>query len=116
MLYDKTPPFFERLCVWPGDLPPTREVLCDLRRGDAVTLSALHATAHLGAHADAPSHIGADGRAIDECPLENYLGPCQVLRVPAARGTALTPADVPVMIRAERVLLATGTYPDPEHF
>jgi arylformamidase len=81
-----------------------------------VTLSALHATAHLGAHADAPSHIGADGRAIHECNLEGYLGPCQVIRLPATRGAALKPADVPAAIHAERVLLATGTYPDPEHF
>ncbi len=116
MLYDITPPVSERLCVWPGDVPPTREVLCDLRRGDAVTLSALHATAHLGAHADAPSHIGADGRAIHECPLEDYLGPCQVIRVMAARGAALTPGDLRVSVQAERVLLATGTYPDPQHF
>jgi hypothetical protein len=37
-LYDITPPITERLCVWPGDTPPAREVLLDMRRGDAITL------------------------------------------------------------------------------
>jgi hypothetical protein len=27
------------LQVWPGDTPPTREVLCDLRRGDTITIA-----------------------------------------------------------------------------
>src|SRR5205823_2159178 len=48
--------------------------------------------------------------------LDYYLGPCQVIRVPAVRGQCLTPAQLPGAIGAERVLLATGTYPDPEQF
>jgi arylformamidase len=116
MIYDITPPVSERLRVWPGDTPPTREVLCDLRRGDTITLSTLHATVHLGAHADAPSHYGADAPAIDARSLDYYLGPCQVLRVPAARGTRIGPADVRATVTTPRVLLATGTFPDPEAF
>jgi arylformamidase len=116
MIYDLTPPISERLQVWPGDTPPRREVLCDLKRGDNLTLSTLHATAHLGAHADAPSHYGADAPAIDRQPLDCYLGRCQVLRVPAARGARITEDMLPGPVWAERVLLATGTYPDPEHF
>src|SRR5580765_5227646 len=116
MIYDITPPITERLTVWPGDTPPTREVLCDLHRGDNITLSTLHATAHLGAHADAPSHYGADAPAIHERSLDYYLGPCQVIRVRAARGSRIGLDALPLPITAERVLLATGTYPDPEHF
>jgi arylformamidase len=116
MLYDITPPITERLRVWPGDTPPTREVLCDLRRGDNITLSTLHATVHLGAHADGPNHYGMDAPAIDARSLDYYLGPCQVVRVAAARGACLTPAQLPGPVRAERVLIATGTYPDPEQF
>lgn len=115
MIYDITPPVTPRLQVWPGDTPPVREVLLDMRRGDNITLSTLRATAHLGAHADAPSHYGADAPAIDARSLDYYLGPCQVVRVAAGRGARITPALVPTA-RAPRVLLATGTYPDPEHF
>lgn len=116
MIYDITPPVTDRLQVWPGDTPPTREVLLDMRRGDTITLSTLHATAHLGAHADAPSHYGADAPAIEARSLDYYLGPCQVVRVGAARGTRVTPDLLPAAVAAPRVLVATGTYPDPERF
>ncbi len=116
MIYDLTPPISERLRVWPGDTPPAREILCDMRRGDPLTLSTLHATVHLGAHADAPSHYGATAPAIHERSLDYYLGPCQVVRLAAARGQCITPALLSTPMVTERVLLATGTYPNPEHF
>jgi arylformamidase len=116
MIYDITPPITDRLQVWPGDTPPSREVLCDLRRGDIITLSTLRATVHLGAHADAPSHYSANAPAIHERSLDYYLGPCQVLRITVPRATRITAEMLPQPILAERVLLATGTFPDPEHF
>jgi arylformamidase len=116
MIYDISPPITERLQVWPGDTPPTREILCDLGKGDSITLSTLRATVHLGAHADAPSHYGVNAPAIDERSLDYYLGPCQVVRVAAARGKRITPDMLLVPIRAERVLIATGTFPDSEQF
>ena len=116
MLYDITPAVTGSLAVWPGDTPPTREVLADLTRGDTITLSTLRATVHLGAHADAPSHYGVDAAAIDACPLEPYLGPCRVVRIAAARGTRIPPSAIPDDLRSERVLIATETYPDPTSF
>jgi arylformamidase len=116
MIYDITPPVSPRLRVWPGDTPPARELLCDMHRGDNLTLSTLHATAHLGAHADAPSHYGMDAASIDERSLDYYLGPCQLVRVKVPRRTRITPALLPGPIQTPRLLLATGTYPDPEHF
>jgi arylformamidase len=116
MIYDITPSITARLRVWPGDTPPSREVLCDMSRGAGFTLSTLHATVHLGAHADAPSHYGVDAPAIDQRSLDFYLGPCQVVRTAVPRGQRVTSADLRVPIAAERVLIATGTYPDPEHF
>ena len=106
MIYDISPPLSSRIAVWPGDSPLTREVLLDTRRGDAITLSTLRATAHLGAHADAPSHYGAGAPAIAERPLDLYLGPCQVMHVGAARGVRITPAMLPDPVRAPRVLTA----------
>jgi arylformamidase len=116
MIYDITPPVSPHLQVWPGDTPPSRELLRDMHRGDLVTLSTLHATVHLGAHADAPSHFGVDAPTIDECGLDAYLGPCQVLRVNVPRHTCIAPDMLSSTIQAPRLLLATGTYPDPEHF
>lgn len=116
MIYDITPLVSPRLAVWPGDTPPSREVLCDLDKGDNITLSTLHATAHLGAHADAPSHYARGGEAIAACPLGRYLGPCQVMRAAVARGARVSVDLLPGPVTAPRLLLATGTYPDPERF
>jgi arylformamidase len=113
MIYDLSPRISPSLAVWPGDTPPTREVLLDRTRGDNITLSTLRATVHLGSHADAPSHYGP-GPTIEAMPLERYLGRCQVVRVPAARAEAIGPLAVP--ITAPRLLLATGTAPDPTKF
>lgn len=115
MIYDISPLISPRLGVWPGDTPPSREMLCDIERGDNLTLSTLRATVHLGAHADAPSHYGR-GPSIEARDLDYYLGPCQVMRVPAPRGVRLTLSMLPDPVLASRLLLATGTYPDPERF
>jgi arylformamidase len=116
MIYDVTPVITPALAVWPGDTPPTREVLLDLARGDNLTLSTLRATVHLGAHADAPSHYGAGAPSIEARDLDLYIGRCQVVRIAAARNTRIPPDRFPGKPRAERVLLATGTYPDPDRF
>jgi arylformamidase len=116
MLYDITPIITPRLAVWPGDTPPRREVLLNLERGDTVTLSNLHATVHLGAHADAPSHYGRGAPTIESRTLELYLGPCQVVRVAAARRERIRFEQLAADITAPRVLVATGTFPDPERF
>jgi len=116
MIFDISPPITDELKVWPGDTPPSREVLFDLASGANFTLSTLRATVHLGAHADAPSHYGLGAPTIEKCPIEPYLGPCQVLRVSVARGRRILPEDLPQPVRAERVLLATGTFPDPTNF
>lgn len=116
MIYDITPPIDGSLAVWPGDTPPSREVICDLHDGASVTLSTLHATVHLGAHADGPNHYGADAPAIDERSLDYYLGPCQVIRTKARRRSRIGIDAVPEPPQAPRVLFSTGTFPDPTQF
>lgn len=116
MLYDITPPISSDLKVWPGDTPPRREVLLDMSQGDNLTLSTLHATVHLGAHADAPSHYGPGATSIEAAPLQRYLGPCRVVHVAVDRGTRLTAGHLSGRIDTERLLIATGTFPDPADF
>jgi arylformamidase len=115
-IYDISPLIVENLSVWPGDTRPRREILLDLANGDSVTLSTLHTTVHLGAHADAPSHYRLSGASIERRPLEIYLGPCQVMAVNVPRKALIQPAHLPGPIVAERLLLATGTFPDPNQF
>jgi len=116
MIYDITPPISSALAVWPGDTPPTREVLLDMRAGDNLTLSTLRATVHLGAHADAPSHYGAAAPTIEQRPLERYLGPAQLIRVQVDRGRRISPGMLGQLRGTERVLLCTATFPEPDAF
>jgi arylformamidase len=118
MLYDISPPITPALAVWPGDTPPEREVLLDMRRGDHLTLSTLRATVHLGSHADGPNHYGREAPGIDGRSLDDYLGPCQVIRldVPKRSRIGLEHLAGPIPIRAPRVLFRTGTFPDPNVF
>ncbi len=115
-LYDITPLITPNLAVWPGDTPPSREVLLDIDRGHNITLSTLRATVHLGAHADGPNHYGKNAPAIHERSLNYYLGPCQVIRVDVPRGTRIMPDQVKTEIAAPRILFATGAYPDPTNW
>lgn len=116
MIYDISPPVSTALKVWPGDTPPAREILRDIRTGDNLTLSTLRATVHLGAHADAPSHYAADGEAIHQRSIEYYLGRCRVIHVTAGPKEQIGPGHLPDPVGAERVLFATGTSRDPGKF
>ncbi len=116
MIRDITPPVTPALAVWPGDTPPSREVLMDMQRGDNLTLSTLRSTVHLGAHADAPNHYGREAESIELRPLERYLGPAQVIRLDLPRATRIPPEVLPERLAAERILFATGSFPDPTDF
>ncbi len=112
-IHDLSPLVSERLGVWPGDTAPTRQVLCDIAKGDTVTLSTLHATVHLGSHADAPNHYGDPAPAIDAMPLRHYVGRCQVISARVARGERVRLQDLSAMPSEPRVLIRTRTFPDP---
>jgi arylformamidase len=116
MIIDISPPLSVSTAVWPGDTPLSREILLEIARGASVTLSTLRATVHLGAHADAPSHYGDRASDIATRALGYYIGACEVMRVPVARGGVITPAMLPRAASAPRVLFATGTAPDPAVF
>jgi arylformamidase len=122
-IFDISPRISPALAVWPGDTPMSREVLLDMHRGDNITLSTLRATVHLGAHADAPNHYGKDAPSIDQRPLDYYLGPCQVVHVNVPLGRRVQISDLRFEVskirsqfKAPRLLIATGTFPDPENW
>jgi arylformamidase len=109
-IWDITPLVTTNFPLWPGSEPLQRKVVCDIELGDVVTSSNIIATAHLGAHADAPSHYAKDGRTIDECPLHYYLGLCQVIHPKVKRGDLITKKTIKQDLIAPRVLFATSTF------
>ena len=68
--------------VYEGDAPMKFEFLKDMRKGDALTLSAYSLGAHSGTHIDAPMHFVAGGSSIDQVPLEPLIGSARVLDIP----------------------------------
>lgn len=127
-IIDITPPVttggrgHKPIAVFPGDTPPTRDVLLDMHRGDNITLSTLRATVHLGAHADGENHYKRAGRPIDQMPLECYIGPCHVVtanvrRTPGGARIAASHLAAPIeSLRHPRVLIRTRTHPDRTEF
>ncbi|HEX4497067.1 MAG TPA: arylformamidase [Thermoanaerobaculia bacterium] len=82
MLYDLSPTIRPDTPVWPGDTPFQSRLSWAIADGASVNLSAITTTPHLGSHADAPFHTEARGEGMAEMPLDRYLGPCRVVRVP----------------------------------
>jgi len=115
-ILDISPLVSESIAVWPGDVPYRRTVAMDVESGDNITLSAIHTSVHLGAHTDAPNHYAKSRKGIASRRLETYYGPAQVIRVDLARGSHIRPEHIDEAIEAERVLFATGSFPDPNHF
>jgi arylformamidase len=113
-LIDISPLINARTAVWPGDVPWTRSVSLDTNQGDHLTLSSMHCTTHLGAHADAPNHYVANGQGIEARALERYYGQCQVISVALPRGARIRPQDLRQPITAPRVLFHTESFPNPE--
>lgn len=113
MLHDISPTLSPSINVWPGDTALTREVLCDLNKGDNITLSTLRTTVHLGAHADGPNHYGKHAPDIASRPLHHFLGPCTILDCPVPPASRVTPRDVlgglPSTIDP-RVLIRTNSF------
>lgn len=112
-IWDLSPPIHPGLAVWPGDTPFSQRYLCRIDQGANLDLSTIEGTVHLGAHADAPSHYGAGAPGIAARPLAPYLGPCELMHVEIGRGERILPRHLPSAPRAPRLLLRTGTFPDP---
>lgn len=60
--------------VYHGDPKPVKTILSSMKNGDLYNLTAFSMCAHNGTHVDAPYHFYADGRTIDEMPLDSFVG------------------------------------------
>ncbi len=76
-----------------------------MRRGDPNNSSSVNMSVHSGTHVDAPFHFVPDGAAIDQLPLERFIGPARVHAVDAHR--YITAEHVAVIPPGERILFKT---------
>ena len=87
--YDISPVLKPSLAVFPGDQPFSRKIAMRFEDGHNLALSSITTTLHIGAHADAPCHYHPSGVSIEKRDLGLYIGPCNVIRVQAARGARI---------------------------
>ncbi|MHB8632359.1 MAG: cyclase family protein [Thermoplasmatota archaeon] len=109
---DISPPVSDRIAVWPGDVAYQSHKSSRLPAG-GIDLGDMHTTYHVGAHTDAPQHYRLGGRDASQLPLENYVGPCQVVEVRARRAERFGMDDLVQEPKSKRLLFKTGTFPDP---
>jgi arylformamidase len=107
-LWDISPPVAAGVPVWPGDTPFELTRTWALSPGCPVNVSRLTLSTHTGAHADAPLHYAADGADAASVGLAPYLGPAQVVHVPAGLSLVRPEHVLPLLAAGvTRVLLRT---------
>ena len=116
MLIDISPTISPQTAVWPGDTAFSQRFLCQIAEGANIDLSTINTTVHIGAHCDAPSHYREGLPTIEARSLHLYYGPCQVVTVQVPLGNRIYPKDLPTAVTAPRLLLHTGSFPDPNDF
>jgi kynurenine formamidase len=108
---DLTHPLRDGLPAFPTDPRLRIEEHLAIER-DRCNVSRITMGSHQGTHLDAMSHFKADGRTIDQMPLEWFHGPARVLRLPKAPREEITAADLArheaILSPGARVLLDTG--------
>jgi len=85
-IFDVTVPISKNLPVYPGDPPVKIERKATIDKKDAkYNLSRYSFSSHVGTHVDAPFHFIADGKTVDQLPLELLMGRARVVEVTSPR-------------------------------
>lgn len=58
---------------YPGDTVYRRELVSSIKEGRSCNLSSIQMSCHSGTHLDAPSHFIANGKSIDDFPVERFI-------------------------------------------
>ncbi len=82
-IYDISLTVTPSLPVWPGDPAITLERVSKMEEGEHNNVSQMAMSVHAGTHVDAPYHFIADGKTIEQLPLDVLIGPAQVVELPA---------------------------------
>lgn len=104
-------PITDGMPGFPGDpAPSVRRVMTVERDGAAVSLLTLGS--HTGTHMDAPAHMAAGGKTLDELPCESFFGLARVVDVTKLAGRRIEIADIMASARdigsVDFILLYTG--------
>lgn len=108
-IHDVSVALHSGLAVYPGDPSIDLGLVQSVARGDPANVSLLRLGTHSGTHVDAPTHLFAGARGVDDLPLETLIGSARVVEV--GPGPVIGPDDLRAAVppAAERVLLKTGS-------
>jgi arylformamidase len=109
-LYDITLPISDHLPVWPGDPAIKIERISSMEDGDAVNVTKLDMSAHVGTHVDAPYHfLGGSHPTAEQLNLKKLIGRVVVIHIPdnvsLITAEVLRQTDIPS--RCRRILFRT---------
>jgi arylformamidase len=76
---DVTVPLRHNMPTWPGDPACLIHQSVRMDQGAVCNLTHLNLSAHTATHMDAPRHFIADGKTMENLPLDAVIGPCRVL-------------------------------------
>lgn len=79
--YDISAPFSTNLPIYPGDPIMTQNEICDITKGDVANVSELYFGSHTGTHLDVPKHFFANGKSLDQVPIEKFIGVAKVFEI-----------------------------------
>jgi arylformamidase len=80
-IIDITVPLSGQLPRYPGEPGFELDFADRISDGAPYNASTLRLAAHTGTHVDAPYHFLADGKTVDQLPLEILVGKCRVIEI-----------------------------------
>lgn len=107
-IIDISLPVREGVPIWPDSTGVHLEWTKKVSKGDLSNLTRLDMDVHIGTHVESPLHSFADVAAIDQIPLEVFIGKALVAHIPAVK--IVTAADLEKLNlprKPERLLLRT---------
>lgn len=116
MLIDLSVTLNQQTPVYPGD-PATKIEPAGVMERDGYTDHYISTNTHTGTHIDAPLHMIADVKALDQIPIEQFVGPGRLIEV--TDGFNLESLEQANIQAGDIVLFHTGMsnhYHEPVYF
>lgn len=121
-IIDLTQTIAPQMPVYPGTEPPVFGLGCTLEV-DGFREKKLTFFSHTGTHMDAPAHLLADGKTLDQYPVAKFVGPACCLDFSAFQGGHIEVVDLEPhqeqLAQVEFCLFHTGWsryWGDPRYF
>ncbi|GEN84141.1 kynurenine formamidase [Sporosarcina luteola] len=113
---DISQPLHNGIAEWPGDTPFSYEVKFLKADTGSANIGMMATSTHTGTHIDAPFHYDDEGLKVDELPIDIYIGKARIIDVTGLDSVGRSDLELHDFGGAERILLKTGSRPNPDVF